>query len=117
MIERLFTEWSSRMEQQWRKFGDDFANYLKYYIFEGETMLELVRKTNAQREDYLQLEKNLALAKQQLFRRQNISEWQLSPDDQRMFGPSELLGKKKLSFPKILHQVFPSISPSGNLRR
>ena len=99
-------EWSSLMEKQWRKFRDDFANYLKYYIFECEAMLELTKTTALAEQEYLTRENELALKKHRLFAEKNFDKWELPPEERKTFSESALLYNKKLSFPKMLPKVF-----------
>ncbi len=90
------------MEKQWRKFRDDFSNYLKYYIFEGESIIELTKNAKMAEETYLKRENELALQKQRLFRVKDFKQWQLLPEDLKDFDESSLAHNKKLAFPKML---------------
>ncbi len=105
-IEQMLMEWSSLMEKQWRKFRDDFSNYLKYYIFECEAMLELSKNAKIAEDEYLQKESDLSLKKHRLFTVKDLDVWQLTPEDRKIFSQSSLIHSKKLAFPKMLPQVF-----------
>ena len=105
--------WSSLMEMQWRKFKDDFSNYLKYYIFECEAMVELAKNTQRAEEEYLARENELALKKHRLFQDKNFEHWQLREEDRRTFENSALIYNKRLSFPKML----PDVGPTFTCRR
>lgn len=98
----MLMEWSSLMEKEWRKFKEDFSNYLKYYIFENESILELTRNAKQMEEEYLQKENELALKKHKLFFIKDFDKWELSAEDRKTFSQAALMYNKKLSFPKML---------------
>eukprot|EP01022_Parablepharisma_sp_SALTPOND_P032364 TRINITY_DN839_c0_g1_i4.p1 TRINITY_DN839_c0_g1~~TRINITY_DN839_c0_g1_i4.p1 ORF type:complete len:440 (+),score=105.81 TRINITY_DN839_c0_g1_i4:1201-2520(+) len=105
-IEQMLMEWSSLMEKQWRKFRDDFSNYLKYYIFECEAMLEMTKNTKIAEDQYLKKENELAMEKHKLFGIKDLDKWKLAPEDRKMFSQAALMHNKKLSFPKMLPNVY-----------
>ena len=105
-IEQMLMQWSSLMEKQWRKFRDDFSNYLKYYIFECESILELSKTTKETENAYLKMENELALKKHKLFTVKDMEKWELSEEDKKAFSQAALMYNKRLSFPKMLPKVY-----------
>eukprot|EP00826_Nyctotherus_ovalis_P062988 TRINITY_DN9199_c0_g4_i2.p4 TRINITY_DN9199_c0_g4~~TRINITY_DN9199_c0_g4_i2.p4 ORF type:complete len:105 (+),score=51.67 TRINITY_DN9199_c0_g4_i2:1265-1579(+) len=101
----MLMQWSSLMEKQWRKFRDDFSNYLKYYIFECESMLELSRAAASAEEQYLKAENALAMKKHKLFLVKDMAQWEMSEEDRKAFSQAALMYNKRLSFPKMLPKV------------
>ncbi len=104
-LEQMLMEWSSLIEGQWRRFRDDFSTYLKYYIFEGESMLELARNTSNAEQEYLDRENELAIKKHAMFMVKDFDKWEISPEDRQIFEETTLLHKKKLTFPKMFPQA------------
>lgn len=101
-MEVLLMNWSSLMENQWRHFKRDFADYFKYYMFEGEAMLELARTSKNTEELYLAKETELSIIKHKLFKEKSLDKWKLLPEDRKIFEQTTLIHNKKLSFPKML---------------
>eukprot|EP00826_Nyctotherus_ovalis_P045607 TRINITY_DN5065_c0_g1_i8.p1 TRINITY_DN5065_c0_g1~~TRINITY_DN5065_c0_g1_i8.p1 ORF type:complete len:457 (-),score=162.04 TRINITY_DN5065_c0_g1_i8:44-1414(-) len=101
-MEVLLMNWSSLMENQWRHFKRDFADYFKYYMFEGEAMLELARTSKNTEELYLAKETELSIIKHKLFKEKDFDKWKLLPEDRKIFEQTTLIYNKKLSFPKML---------------
>ena len=101
-MEVLLMNWSSLMESQWRHFKKDFADYFKYYMFEGEAMLELARTQKNAEQTYLAKETELSIIKHKLFKEKNFDKWKLLPEDRKIFEETTLIHNKKLSFPKML---------------
>lgn len=105
LIEQMLMQWSSLMEKQWRNFRDDFSNYLKYYIFECESILELCKNTKMAEEKYLQEGNELSLQKHRLFKIKDLDLWQVANEDKIKIDSTLLLHDKKLAFPKMLPKV------------
>eukprot|EP01022_Parablepharisma_sp_SALTPOND_P027572 TRINITY_DN669_c0_g1_i4.p2 TRINITY_DN669_c0_g1~~TRINITY_DN669_c0_g1_i4.p2 ORF type:complete len:888 (-),score=115.93 TRINITY_DN669_c0_g1_i4:41-2704(-) len=101
-IEAMLMNWSSLMESQWRHFREDFSNYFKYYLFEGEAILDLAKNTQVAEEKYLEKENELALLKHKLFQSKDLDKWKMQPEDRKIFEQTTLMHNKKLSFPKML---------------
>ena len=101
----MLLQWSSLMEKQWRKFKVDFSNYLKYYIFECESMLELTRNMKKAELEFTEEETRLAVEKHKLFQVKDFDLWQLPQEDKKAFDETSLMYNKKLSFPKMLPNV------------
>ena len=98
-MEKLFINWSDSLKKQNNLIFVDIREYFKYVRNNFREMKNVLHNADSQKSNYYKVERNLISKKEELFKRGDISKWEL--DSQEKTNANTLLQDKSSALFKI----------------
>ena len=107
-MQNLFNSWADILKRQNSFFCNDIKEYLKIISGNYHHMRELVQVVESQKYNYYKLSKNLMSKKIDLFKKGDISSWQLDVNDKNQvgeFSKDRIASYKKMCYKDTMNVI------------
>ena len=107
-LEDMFKDWSIGLKKQADLINLNLREYYKYKKNTFRSVKELINIADNYKINYYKLKKNLITKKEDLFKKSDVSKWELGPN--KNYNIVSLLKDKNFSLPKMLYNETNSVN-------
>lgn len=100
IMSKLMEDWAESEKRQASLINLDIREYFRYIKNEFRSMKELVNKAEINKNSYYKADERLVWKKEDLFKRQEITKWELEPSE--LGNKLKLVQDKEYAFQKML---------------
>ena len=100
-LKDMFKNWSMALKKQSCVINVNIREYFKYIKNSYRSMREMINIVENHKQNYYKLKRNLITKKEELFKKSDVSKWELGPN--KDINIVNLLKDKNIALPKILY--------------